>query len=193
MRPAIPYIMCMIHVIYHSCSIVMTTFLFNGDDSQKHNFTTPMISQPLCIFFSSFLCFSLAQENVQNCGRLRLQSGGCFPIILLLPSSKKAIYVSLAPFCLGCLSQSAVAQQSPHLLLSRNHRLPLSFWCEIPHFWEQTTKKTPKSPSLAPNFFLPPSISSLTPQRALPFQPSLELLGVRLQAPGKDTCFPLHA
>lgn len=73
-------------------------FLFNGDDSQKHNFTTPVISQPLCIFFSSFLCFSLAQENVQNCGGLRLQSGFCFPIILLLPSSKKPFMSPLLPF-----------------------------------------------------------------------------------------------
>lgn len=152
--------MSMIYVIYHSCSIVMTTFLFNGDDSQKHNFTTLMISQPLCIFFSSFLCFSLAQENVQNCGGLRLRSGGCFPIILLLPSSKKAIYVSLAPFCLGCLSQSAVAQQSPHLLLSRNHRLPLSFWCETPHFWEQTTKKMHPSRPLWLQTFSPLTPSS---------------------------------
>lgn len=43
-------------------------------------------------------------------------------------------------------------------------------------------KETPKLP-VSGSKLLP--ISSLSPQRALPFQPSPELLGVRLQAPGK--------
>lgn len=176
----------------------MTTFLFNGDDSQKHNFTTLMISQPLCIFFSSFLCFSLAQENVQNCGGLRLRSGGCFPIILLLPSSKKAIYVSLAPFCLGCLSQSAVAQQSPHLLLSRNHRLPLSFWCETPHFWEQTTKKCTQVAVSGSKLFPPshhhqlPDSTESTPISALSGAPRGKIANARERHMFPITCLSLR-
>lgn len=88
---------------------------------------------------------------MQNCGRLRLQSGGCFPIILLLPSSKKPFMSPLLPFVWAACHKALLPNNPPHLL-SRNHRLPLTFWCEIPHFWEQANKKTPKSPSLAPNF-----------------------------------------
>lgn len=145
----------MIYVMYHSCTVLMTTFLFNEDDSPKHNFTTLVISQPLCIFFSSFLCFSLAQENVQSCGGLRLRSGGCFPIILLLPSSKKAIYVSLAPFCLGCLSQELLPNNPP--TSSAETTVCHYHFGVKSHTSGSKQQKTPKlPPSLAPNFF-PPS------------------------------------
>lgn len=77
---------------------MMTTFLFNGDDSRKHYFTTPMISQPLCIFFSSFLCFSLLRKMCKTVVGWGSNLGVVFPSFCFCHLPKKPFICPLLPF-----------------------------------------------------------------------------------------------
>lgn len=188
MKPIIPYTLCILYIIYHACSIMMPTFLFDGDEPWKIIFKIqwfPNFSASSPASSSFFFFFSLAWENVQNCGWSRLQSAHCFPILLLLSSSKKLFISSALPFVQGACHKHYCPMSTP--LHSRNCRLLLSLWCEIPHFWSK--ERNTQVASLWLQTFphqLPVSTESA---------PISALAGAargKIASAGKDTCFPLR-
>lgn len=189
MRSVIPYaycpIWCILYTVYHACSSMMTTFLFDGDDPWK------VIQKPQ--WFPNFSASPPASSSILSC------SGKC----AILWQAEAPIWGVVFPSFCFChllkshlfppcsllsrlLVTSAVAQRP----LAPQQKLPFA---AIVTLWDPALLKQTKNTQVAASGSELFPVSSLTPQRALPFQPSLELLGVRLQAPGKDTCFPLHA
>lgn len=120
--------------------------------------------------------------------------GVVFPSFCFCHLPKKPFMCPLLPFVWAACHKALLPNNPPTSSSVETTVCHCHFGVKPRTSGSKQQKNAPKSPSLAPNFFPPPTIiSSLTPQRALPFQPSLELLGVRLQTPEKDTCFPLHA
>lgn len=141
-----------------------------------------MIPQLLCIFSGFFLFFFFFFLLLGKMCKTVAGQGSNLRIVFLSSCFCHLLKSSLFPphsLLSRVLVTSTIAQCPPP---STAETAVCCCHCGAKSRTSGAKKETPKLPVSGSKLF---PISSLSPQRALPFQPSPELLGVRLQAPGK--------